>query len=117
MLHRRLVIMGKEFCLAAGQCGKGPPTESTVGCEGATYMDTDTKEMYKCTSCDNGVYTWEPLVCGVSLPEVSGADDGKILKVVDGAWAAAAATALVVEIDGEEYDLGIVEIDDKSLEE
>ena len=112
MLHRRLVIMGKEFCLAAGQCGHGAPTKDTDGCEGATYMDLDTKEMYKCVKCDNGEYTWEPLVSGVMLPSVTESDNGKILKVVDGAWAAADAMSLLVEVDGEVYDLGLIEIDD-----
>lgn len=54
--------MGQEFRLATGQSGKGPPTEDTDGCEGATYMDTDTKKMYKCVQCDNGKYTWAPLL-------------------------------------------------------
>ena len=66
MLKRRLVINGEEFCLAAGQCGKGAPTKDTEGCVGITYMDTDTKQMYICTKCENDVYTWEPFAAGSS---------------------------------------------------
>ena len=64
MLHRRIKIFDKEFCLAAGQCGNGAPTAATEGCVGITYMDTDTKEIYICTKCENNVYTWEPLPIG-----------------------------------------------------
>lgn len=72
MLHRKLIIAGQEFCLAAGQCGKGPPTKYTEGCEGVTYMDSLTKQMYLCTKCENGVYTWEPFAAGSSTGQGGG---------------------------------------------
>lgn len=75
MLHRRLVIFGQEFCLAAGQCGDGAPTKDTEGCVGVTYMDAGTKEMYICTKCENGVYTWEPFTSGTGTFN-SVTDDG-----------------------------------------
>lgn len=37
----------------------------------------------------NAIATVATGVAGATLPEVSSADDGKILKVVNGAWAAA----------------------------
>ena len=32
-------------------------------------MDTDTEEMYKCTKCENGKYTWKPFAAGSSPGE------------------------------------------------
>ena len=53
--------------------GSGIPTTSTVGTVGDFYMNTDTGDTYKCTSVENGVYTWKadglaPEI-GVILPE------------------------------------------------
>ena len=109
--------MGQEFRLATGQSGKGAPTKHTEGCVGITYMDTDTKNMYLCTGCENGIYTWEPFA-GVpsapddesGLPPVTQGDNGKILKVIDGEWAVADALSLMVEVDGTVYDLDTLEI-------
>lgn len=98
---------------------KGAPTAATKGDVGTLYMDEDTGEVYKCTKCENGIYTWEPFTAGTSsptggaqLPPVTEGDNGKVLKVIDGAWAAADAVSLLVEVDGEVYDLGTIEIEE-----
>ena len=41
--------------------GNGAPTPSTEGAIGCLYMDTDTKDLYKCTAAESCVYTWVPL--------------------------------------------------------
>lgn len=61
MLHKRLIINGEEFPLAAAQSGRGAPCETTPGCVGVTYMDEDTGEMYKCTRCEDDCTEWEPI--------------------------------------------------------
>lgn len=38
--------------------GSGAPTTATEGAVGCLYMDTDTGNLYKCTSVADGVYTW-----------------------------------------------------------
>lgn len=38
--------------------GSGVPTTATEGAVGCLYMDTDTGNLYKCTSVADGVYTW-----------------------------------------------------------
>lgn len=67
LLKRRLVINGTEYVLAVNQTGKGRPTAETVGVIGILYMDEDTKELYKCTADDDGVFTWEKIGGGVSF--------------------------------------------------
>ncbi len=95
---------------------KGAPTTATKGAVGTLYMDEDTGEVYKCTKCDNGEYTWEPWVNGAALPPVSEADNGKTMKVIDGAWTAANAMLLLVEVDGKVYDLSTGELMNQNME-
>lgn len=39
--------------------GDAAPSALTEGAVGCFYMDTSSKQVYKCTSEVNGVYTWE----------------------------------------------------------
>lgn len=41
--------------------GSGAPTEKTVGKIGELYMDTDTGDLYKCTSVNTGRCYWRPV--------------------------------------------------------
>lgn len=71
---------------------KGAPTTATRARVGVLYMDTDTGDLYKCIAVADGVYTWvavDAAAAGGSLPAVSESDNGKILTVVGGVWAAA----------------------------
>lgn len=65
----------------------GAPSASTVGIVGLFYMDSDNGDVYKCVAVADGVYTWVK-VGGV--PTVTSADNGKFLRVVNGAWSAVA---------------------------
>ena len=56
---RRLTINGVAYDLAVGQFGSGAPGTAYPGVPGQTYMDTDTGDLYKCVSAENGVYVWE----------------------------------------------------------
>lgn len=69
MLHKRLIIDGQEFPLAAAQSGHGAPCDTTPGCVGVTYMDEDTGEMYKCISCVDNCTQWKPMAGGTELEE------------------------------------------------
>lgn len=62
---------GKQIpCIKGG----GAPTDKTEGAVGCFYMNTDTGEIYKCTSVSDSNYTWEILgspasrLANVSLP-------------------------------------------------
>lgn len=54
--------------------GGGAPTTATAGAVGCLYMDTDTGELYKCTSADADAdsYIWEPLVVCDSTQNATG---------------------------------------------
>lgn len=39
----------------------GDPTTTTEGAVGCFYMNTDTGDIYKCTSAEGGVYVWSPI--------------------------------------------------------
>ena len=56
---RRLTINGVEYDLAVGQAGSGAPGRAYPGVVGQIYMDTDTGDLYKCVSAENGAYVWE----------------------------------------------------------
>ena len=51
----------------------------------------DVKDINVIPDMINAIATLSAGIAGATLPAVTGADDGKILKVVDGAWAAAEA--------------------------
>ena len=71
------------------------PTPTTEGLLGELVMSIS-GDIYKCVSINaDGTYTWLPLSTGTGgeyereLPIVSQEDEGKILQVVNGKWAAA----------------------------
>lgn len=111
MLYKRLIINGVEFPVAVNQAGQGAPLDTTEGAPGVLYMDTDTEKFYKCTAADDGVYTWKEFETGGKVPAVTADDNGKILQVVDGAWAVVEA-----ELGGSECKLPeVTEADNDKL--
>lgn len=42
--------------------GQGAPTTETIGARGCLYLDTDTGNIYKCVSAENGTYVWEDIL-------------------------------------------------------
>lgn len=39
--------------------GSGPPSKSTAGVVGQTYLDTQAKRSYICVGAEGGSYTWK----------------------------------------------------------
>lgn len=81
--------------------GNGPPTDNTPGVVGQIYTDTVTGDTYECVGNVTYTgyhfvttqYTWKKRKSDSSqgstgLPSVTTSDNGKFLRVVDGAWAA-----------------------------
>lgn len=58
-VHKKIRILGEEFCLAVCQSGSGPPNADTIGCVGVRYTDIDTGDEYRCTGEKDGVLSWE----------------------------------------------------------
>ena len=59
LYKKRIIADGVEYLIAVNIADSGTPTSNTEASVGMLYMDTDTGEMYKCTSAVNGVYTWK----------------------------------------------------------
>lgn len=68
--------------------GKGAPASSTEGAVGCIYMDTDTGDLYKCTTVADGVYTWVESGGGLDLDMltigVESVNNGNRLSLSDG---------------------------------
>lgn len=69
----------------------GAPTTATAGAVGCLYMDTDTGELYKCTSADADAesYIWKPLVGCDSSQNANGLTTAQI-NALDGMFKVAA---------------------------
>ena len=73
------------------QFGQVPPTSGTVGAVKSRYYDRTHKVLYICVGVDtsgvNPTYDWQ--VASTSLPDITSADNGKVLMVQNGQWTVA----------------------------